>query len=98
MKTLRIVAMFIGVLGTVFGLNSCKKDEPEKVDTQECCSATSTEGVVSYTTKACEDGTFTYTYSSGGTTETYTGDFSNDYTWAYVKGDIISSNGSCGQE
>lgn len=81
--------MLFGAFVMIAGSSSCKKD-----DSNECCSMSWNEGENSYSAKACEDGTASYT--TNGETETSSwkeGDSS--YTWAELKESALESGASC---
>ncbi len=87
MKVIKLLAMLTGVFAMLMGSSSCKKD-----DSTECCTFTSTDG----SGKACEDGTYSYTYNNG---ETYSGKWNDDTnppTWDQLKTGIVNNyDGSC---
>lgn len=95
-KIYRIPALIFG-FAAMLGASSCGDDEESGT---ECCSYTGTDtddqgNTVTYTLTACEDGTYTYSYSDG-TSDGGRWDDDGDYTWDYIKNEIINEyGGSC---
>lgn len=91
MKTLKLLATLLGVVAIITGMSSCEKD---KDDSNECCTYSYTDGGVTYTYKACEDGTVVYT-TSEGVRETYS--WKDEYdSWAEVKTYFLEEvDGTC---
>ena len=79
MKLGKLTATALGSVVTLFGLNSCAKK-------QECCDMSFSDAGDTYNTKFCEDGTYeaTATYSDGSS-YSYTGNWTEDYTWDELK-------------
>ncbi|MDH5368159.1 MAG: hypothetical protein OEW67_14325 [Cyclobacteriaceae bacterium] len=95
MKLIKLTANIIGVFALLTGISSCKDDE---VAANECCTLTETytyNGVTeTYTQKACQDGTWTYTYGDG-TTGSYKWNDDPTYTWTEVKSYMVSAGATC---
>ncbi len=94
MKAVRLLSTAVGALSVAFGLTSCKEET-------ECCSYSESytddyDNDISYSLEACEDGSFSYSYSYNGATYSYSGDFTNeDLSWSYVRSYITLAGGSC---
>lgn len=93
-KLFKISAMFIGAIAMATGSSSCKKDK------NECCTLSGTytyEGVkTTYSAKACEDGSTTYTYTYDGKTTTGTDSWKDDYSsWSELKEEAIAEGAKC---
>lgn len=79
--------MVFGAASLIFGINSCDKD-----DDNECCTLTYTDGDETYTVRACEDGSITYTYND----QTYSYNWKDDFdSWAEIKAEAIAEGATC---
>ena len=87
MRIFKSIAMLFGAVVLITGLNSCNKD-----DDIECCTFSYTEGDITYSYKACEDGDITLSY--GDVTEKYS--WKDEYgSWKEVKDIFLDYGASC---
>ncbi len=100
MKTFKFIAFIIGSFSMIFGFNSCKKDEDNKL---ECCTYTYADYVdtisihpagTTYTT--CSDGSYTALIQySDGSTYTEKGKWESGFNWAETKTYALEQGGTC---
>ena len=84
MKVLKFLSIAIGAVAIITGFDSCKKDSGI-----ECCSFTYED----YSVRACDDGTYSYTFDGTTTTGNWTGDFDS---WTELKNYMVSEyNATC---
>jgi hypothetical protein len=91
MKILQLIARLLGAIALVTGMSACNKDDDKGGN--ECCSYSYTDNGITYTFKACESGTLTYT-TSEGVRETYNWEDYYD-SWSEVKQSFLDEGGSC---
>ncbi len=94
-QILRFTAMLTGGVTVLAGLSSCDKD---KDNSNECCTVSYTEDDATYSYELCEDGSFVYSYTYDGKTETYSLNWKEeyDYTWAEAKEMFLDEWGDYG--
>lgn len=88
--------MVLGAAAMITGFNSCKKDKDDDKGI-ECCTRSYMYDGATYKSKACEDGTASYTVTyNGETTETYTYDWRDTgYTWSELKQEMLDYGATC---
>lgn len=86
MKIVKWTARLIGLIAIIASVESCKKEDPN-----ECCTFSYSYGSYSISGKACQDGTFTYTYNGTSDTGTWTDDYDS---WSEVKSLLVNDYGA----